>query len=150
MFAANWARPVRWDANTGGPMSRTRAERITATVLGLDKGPIHCPRQLSLALDFGTNDPVTTMTQILKRAGFNSAERLRARFSAGLLPMVAFANPAIPPLPVVGADPLDVLHQAFLLGLCTAVQFDPGRPVMWTRASLTRRLDLFETTEFYA
>jgi hypothetical protein len=150
VLAANWATPPRWDANSGGPSSRTRTERIVASVLGSGDGPIRCPRHLTLALDFGAKDPVTTMTQILKSAGFRHAESLRVRFGAGLSPMVAFVNPRLTPLPVVGTDPLDVLRQAFLLGLCTAVQFDPQRPVLWTQASLTRRVDLFETTEFYA
>jgi hypothetical protein len=45
---------------------------------------------------------------------------------------------------------MEVLRQAFLLGLCTSVRFDPARPVLWTQASLTRRLELFDVTEFYA
>ena len=64
--------------------------------------------------------------------------------------MVAFVNPAVPPVSVARGDPLEVLRQAFLLGLCTAVQFDPRRPVLWTQASLTRRVELYHTTEFYA
>ena len=43
-----------------------------------------------------------------------------------------------------------VLEQALLLGLCTAYQYDPARPVLWTRASLTRRVELYEPAGFYA
>ena len=150
MLATNSATPSGYLANSGGPMSRTRSERIIASVLGPGDGPIRCPRHLSLALDFGATDPVTTISQILRRAGFRRVESLRRHFGADLAPMVAFVNPRLPPLPVERAEPFEVLRQAFLLGLCTAVQFDPGRPVMWTRASLTRRLELFETTEFYS
>jgi hypothetical protein len=37
-----------------------------------------------------------------------------------------------------------------MLGLCTAHLYDPGRPVLWTRASLKRVLELFEPGGFYA
>ena len=43
-----------------------------------------------------------------------------------------------------------ILEQALLLGLCTAFQYDPARPVLWTRASLTRRVELYEPAGFYA
>ena len=43
-----------------------------------------------------------------------------------------------------------ILEQALLLGLCTAFQYDPARPVLWTRASLTRRVELYEPRGFYA
>jgi len=37
-----------------------------------------------------------------------------------------------------------VLEQALLLGLCTAYQYDPPVPLLWTRASLTRRVELYD------
>jgi hypothetical protein len=37
-----------------------------------------------------------------------------------------------------------------LLGLCTPFQYDPARPVLWTRASLLRRVELYQPAEFYA
>jgi hypothetical protein len=37
-----------------------------------------------------------------------------------------------------------------VLGLCTPFRYDPGRPLLWTRTSLTRRLELFSGQEFYA
>ena len=43
-----------------------------------------------------------------------------------------------------------VLKQALMLGLCTAHLYDPARPVLWTAASLSRGLDLFEPQGFYA
>jgi len=30
------------------------------------------------------------------------------------------------------------------------VLFDPSRPVLWTQASLTRRLELFDMVGFYS
>ena len=46
--------------------------------------------------------------------------------------------------------PDDALFQALVLGLCTPWRYDPGRPVLWTRTSLTRQLELFNGQEFYA
>ena len=43
-----------------------------------------------------------------------------------------------------------VLREALLLGLCTAWQYDPARPVIWTRASLTRHVELHDPAGFYA
>ena len=47
------AASLAWDgddlerlANSGGPMSRSRRERLTATVLGQDEGAVRCPRVL--------------------------------------------------------------------------------------------------------
>ena len=140
----------RYRANSGGPASRTRAERIRCTLLGLKEGPLLCPRVLCLALEFGEQDPVTAMYRLLAQTGFQSPEELRVTFGQGLWPLVCAPNPALQPHDVVTSDPQEVLRTAFLLGLCTAVRFDPERPVMWTRASLTRRLELYEMKEFYA
>ena len=142
--------PERYRANSGGPSSRTREEQIHATLLGLKSGPILCPRTLCLALEFGRKDPVTTAFRLLRQCGFRDPEALKETFGPGLWPLVCRPNPALPPLDVATADPLEVLRLAFLLGLCSAVRFDPERPVMWTLASLTRRLELYEMKEFYA
>ena len=142
-------RPI-YRANSGGPSSRTRNELISSTLLGREDGPIHCPRHLCLALDFGSVDPVTESTRLLHEAGFLSPEALRILFGQDARPMVCQLTPALQPLMVAGADRMEVLRQAFLLGLCTSVRFDPARPVLWTQASLTRRLELFDVTEIYA
>ncbi len=36
-----------------------------------------------------------------------------------------------------------------MLGLCTAQLFDPARPIIWTRSSLSRVVDLFDLQGFY-
>jgi hypothetical protein len=144
------SRPEGRRANTGGPMSRTRTERLRCTLLGLSRGPIICPLTLCLGLEFSRKDPVDTVYRLLDRSGFRDPEALRASFGQGLGPLACRPNPELQPLVVAGADPQEVLLVAFLLGLCSAVRFDPGRPVLWTRASLTRRLELFEMKEFYA
>ena len=136
-------------ANSGGPSSRTRVEPVHATLLGRPNSPIRCPRMLALALDFAGADPVATVYRLLAEAGWASPDALRAAFGQGLWPMVCQPEPVLTPLVVAGADSGEVLRQAFLLGLCTRVRFDPERPVLWTRASLTRRLEVYEMREFY-
>ena len=39
-----------WRMNSGGPSSRTRTERVHSTVLGDNRGPIHCPPVLRVAI----------------------------------------------------------------------------------------------------
>ena len=55
-----------------------------------------------------------------------------------------------PPTPVKTLVPVDALYQALVLGLCTPWRYDPDRPVLWTRTSLTRQLELFDGRGFYA
>ena len=137
-------------ANSGGPRSRTRIQVVQHTLLGNSEGPIRCPRHLCLALDFGRKDPVLTAQRLLKALRVTDLELLRSTFAPVPGPMVCLVNPDLHPLDVATAEPQEVLRQAFLLGLCTVVGFDPGRPVLWTQASLSRRLELFDVSEFYA
>lgn len=44
-------------ANSGGPMSRTRRERIKSSLLGSGSGVVRCPRRISLCLSF-ERDPL--------------------------------------------------------------------------------------------
>ena len=67
-------------ANMGGPMSRTRKERVSSTLLGRDGGPIRCPRVIRLGLDFGGKAPVETLGRILAEEGYGSQEDLREDF----------------------------------------------------------------------
>ena len=141
--------PGLW-ANSGGPMSRSRVESVRSTLLGSTKLPIHCPRKLSLALDFESSDPWTTIHELLEARGLSEPEALRAVFTDIPGPMLARVRGSLTAIKVSGSPPDAVLRQALLLGLCTAVFYDPTRPVIWTRASLTCRLSLYDTTGFYA
>ncbi len=132
------------------PVSRTRVERVSSTLLANDDGPIRCPRRLTLALDVGNCDPGKTMMRLLRECGFDDPQQLRASFDDFPPPMICCLNPAIRPRVVARSDSIDVLRDACLLGLCTAVFYDPARPVIWTSASLTRRVELFDTAGFYA
>ncbi len=144
--------PPELFANAGGPMSRQRSEQITSTLLGRDDGVIRCPRSRRLGLSFPSRaDPVKAIERLLASNGFASAEDLRDEFA---LPEVRLICRPLavnaPRLAVRGGPEREVLEQALLLGLCTAQLFDPGRPVLWTQASLTRGLELFDPAGFYA
>jgi hypothetical protein len=164
----------RIHANSGGPMSRTRTERIRSSLLGSDDGVIRCPRRISLHLrfdrdplwPFGETDdfdeayrkfneppptPVEYLEALLKGEGLSDPEELRERYilPPGKLICGPWTNTQ-EPLFVHGASSYDVLEQALMLGLCTAQMYDPGRPVLWTETSLTRAVELFDSGSFYA
>jgi hypothetical protein len=135
--------------NTGGPMSRTVKEKIHSTFLGNQTGRIRCPLVISLGLDFGTLPPIETIGQLMRAEGFKDPEEIKMEYLT--LTGMQVCHPALYPtrLSVVAESPRNVLHQAVLLGLCTATYFDPTRPVLWTSTSLTRCLDLFDIRGFY-
>jgi hypothetical protein len=143
--------PAVW-ANSGGPSSRTRKERVTMTILGRDDGHVRCRRVRQIGLYFDLmDDPVQVMTRLLRRNGSASPEDLRTEFDlppgrliATPLPLTTHrVNPACD-------DPRLALEHALLLGLCTQHLYDPARPVLWTSASLWRVLELFDPAGFYA
>ena len=138
-------------ANSGGPMSRTRKERIHSTLLGNDDGLVRCPRIVRVGIDFPSGDPVEVVTAILNEEGFASPEDLRGELE--IPDRALIARPHAERAGVVHARydaRRDVLWNALVLGLCTALVYDPSRPVLWTQASLTRRLELFDPSGFYA
>ena len=143
--------PLAHIANAGGPMSRTRKERVQCSLLGQDAGWIRCPRVIRLGLDFGGRDPLDILRGLLRDEGALTAEDLRPRFPLPDRALICrpLAGDAAR-LSVDEADPPEVLRQALLLGLCTAHRFDPERPVLWTRTSVTRALELFDPEGFYA
>ena len=148
---------VAWDpdlyernANTGGPSSRGRMERISATLLGNDEGAVRCPRVLRVGLDFGKRSPLACVRELLKACGFSDEQEARLALALPEEPCVCRPNPAPTPAPVTSLPASDALYQALVLGLCTAWCYDPQRPVLWTRASLTRQLELFDGQGFYA
>jgi hypothetical protein len=136
--------------NSGGPRSRTRTQHIRATVLGADEGQVSCPLVISLALDFGKRDPLAAVNALLRRARIREPEALRERFALPLEPCICREWREPVPLSVANAGCDEVLAQVLLLGLCTPHHFDPRRPVLLTRASLTRRLQLYAGRGFYA
>lgn len=138
-------------ANSGGPMSRGRTERVLASLLRDESVPLRLPRVIRAGLRFGQREPLDAVLEALARTGLDDAELLRQRYAAPATPLLVRVVPNAR-WGVQVARALDdvVLEQALLLGLCTAYQYDPARPVLWTRASLTRRVELYEPAGFYA
>jgi len=137
--------------NSGGPASRRRTEGVLASLLRAENVPLRLPRVIRAGLRFGDSDPLDAVLRALARAGCDDAEQLRTRYVIPVTPLLARAVPNAP-WSVHVADAADdtVLEQALMLGLCTAFQFDPARPVLWTRTSLTRCVELYEPAGFYA
>jgi hypothetical protein len=149
--------PFTWDegswerlANFGGPRSRRRTERLSATVLGRDDGAVRCPRVLRIGLDFGKRNPLTCARELLKTCGFADEQEACAAIALPDEPCICRPDPGSRPAQVETLPPSDALYQALILGLCTPYCYDPGRAVLWTNASLTRRLELFDGRGFYA
>ena len=138
-------------ANSGGPASRRRTEHVVASVLRDETTSFHLPRVLRAGLVFADRDPLQVVLEALARVGLDDAEQLRERYAAPPAPLLARAVPdARWGVQVARSSDDSILQQALLLGLCTAFQYDPSRPVLWTRASLTRRVELYEPARFYA
>ncbi len=138
------------EANSGGPRSRSRTERLAATVLGDEAGPIRCPRVLRVGLDFGGGDPLAIIRDLLWNCGFDDEAEARAAVALPATPCICRPDALVPPRSITALEPDEALYQALVLGLCTPWRYDPGRPVLWTRTSLARRLELFSGQEFYA
>ena len=136
--------------NSGGPRSRSRTERLTASLLGNDYFAVRCPRVIRLGLDFGGDDPLTAVHALLWEHGLQRAEQLREIFTPSQDTCICRLDPKPRRLVVADADPVEVLRQAMLLGLCTPWVYDPDLPVLWTRSSLSRCRELFDGRGFYA
>lgn len=136
--------------NSGGPASRTRHEDIRCSVLGKDDAVIRCPRVIRLALDFEGRPAVAAIERLLAAQAYASPEDLRSCCEIPQARLLCRPDAGPAPLKVAEASPEAVLEAALMLGLCTSVLYDPGRPVLWTEASLSRRLELFDPEGFYA
>jgi hypothetical protein len=117
--------------------------------LGDDNGPIRCPRVLRVGIDFGRRQPLKCARDWLKAAGFADEQEARAMLALPSAPCICQIDPA-PRSPVAATlTPLEGLTLAFVLGLCTPYLYDPQRPVLWTEASLLRKLLLYDGGGFY-
>ena len=139
-------------ANSGGPSSRQRTQTISSSILGKDDGFVRCPRIIRLGLLFNeAEDPVMVLAGILAEEGYGGPEALRDEFSLPEERLICRPRAMCQDRLVVRDAPRRrILEQALMLGLCTDQVFDPARPVLWTRTSLTRAVELFDPRGFYA
>ena len=141
----------RWaNSGWGRPRARQREERIRSTLLGRDDGPIRCPRMLRIGFDLTAGqDPLEVLEGMLADAGCSTPEELRRVVPLPDRPYICRPDPGAPPC-TLGSPRAEVLRHGLMLGLCTAQLYDPSRPVIWTRGSLSRVLELFDPKGFYA
>lgn len=139
-----------YDCNTGGPSSRSRSEVVRATVLGDDKGPIRCPRVLRVSVSYGGRSPLAWVSQWMSACGWTDERDAQAHIPLPATPCIC--QPDRIPVPVDAATlgGTEGLYLALILGLCTSTYYDPRRPVLWTRTSLSRALVLYDGGGFYA
>jgi len=142
--------PPFLDCNMGGPRSRTRTQGIRSRLLGRPDGHLRCPSLLRLGLDFRNADPLQSVERLLAESGFRHREAAQEALLPDLPRRLCVQTPGIVPLQAFRADPREVLRQALMLGHCTAWLYDPARPLIWTRASLLRRVEIFNEEGFYA
>lgn len=138
------------ECNYGGPMSRQREMTLRATVLGAGRGPLSCPRVRTAALYFGWKEPVAYVRLLLEELGYSSPEAARDVLVRDTRPLACSGLQQVRTTSIFDAAPEAVLEEALVLGLSTRSLFDPARPVIWTHASLTRHLALYDIGGFYA
>lgn len=149
MLVTTQAPSGQW-ANSGWGQPRQRRERIKTTLLGQDDGEIRCPCVIRLGFNLaGGEDPLAVLEQLLAEEGYGSPEDLRGAFPVPRRPYLCRPSTQAAPCALNGRR-ADVLRQALMLGLCSAQHYDPERPVIWTRGSLSRVVDLFDPAGFYA
>jgi hypothetical protein len=135
--------------NTGSPRSRSRTERIQSTILGRDAGFVRCPSVIRVGLSFVSADPLEVVEKLMGAAGITEPEMLRARYPSPAEPCICRAERGSHLLPVETSPRDEVLAQVLILALSTPCLYDPGRPLLITRTSLTRRLELFDARGYY-
>jgi len=106
-------------------------------------------RSIGLRIPAG-GDACSLAWSALLSAGLSEPGALRERIAVPALPLVAAPAPSTD---THGVDPDGdseaLLEDLLLLGLSSATMYDPGRPVLWNRASLGRRLLLLDMRGFH-
>lgn len=142
--------PGGYDCNTGGPRSRSRSEPLRTTVLGDRGGPIWCPRVVRVSIAYGRRSPLTWVNQWMVTCGYAEERDARAQIPLPIRPCICQPDPAPRPAEAATLTAAEGLYLALILGLCTSTYYDPSRPLLWTRTSLTRSLVLYDGEGFYA
>ena len=144
----------RLEYSFGWQRSRPRTEVLRASLFQESANHLRWPGVRRIGLDFGWRDPVTVLYRLLQAEGLSDPEELRQRFTLPDKPLLCRPDPRQSPRRTAGArsraSRRPILEDALWLGLATPWVLDPARPVLWTRASLTRRLEVHEAEGFYA
>ena len=143
--------------NTGGPMSRTRKERIQSEMLGNATLEIGWPQEHFVYLDHtGHKNVFERIDHCLGQLGFAGPEEASA--GLGGMPGVSMhcrrlkssVNPARSDNGNANSQsPEESLRVALILGRCSEILYDPDKPVIWTRGRLVRPVRLYHAENFY-
>ena len=137
------------NAGWGGPPARQRREHIYSSLLGKKDGEIRCSRIIRLGFLSPGDDLLEYLNDLIGAEGYRRSEDLRDDITIPEKPYIC--RPTKQPAPCsLNAPRTEVFRHALMLGLCTSQLYDPSRPVIWTRNSLTRVVDLFDPEGFYA
>lgn len=132
-------------------MSRRHREHLTSSLLGPRDQFVKIPLILRVGIWFGVGEsPRRFMEDLLADTGHDNPDDLRDLFD--FPPKRLMARPApdhFSPKDVRLEKPEVILREALILGLATSSIYDPLRPVIWTEASLSRRLELYDPGSFY-
>lgn len=135
----------------GGPTMRNRSERLVSSLLGKTDGEIRMPKLHTLGFSIPTHVNVLEHAfAVLHRNGFESPEQLRGQFETPQGPSLVAPSQSDSFRLLTALTDAEFLTEALVLGLCTKSVYDPKRPVLWTMASLSRKLDVFPSGGFYA
>ena len=129
-------------------LRRTRVEHIYSSLLDKNHGEIRCPRIIRLGFYLPGDDLLDYLNDLIVAEGYSSSEDLRDDITIPEKRYICRPTKERAPCSL-NAPRTEVLRHALMLGLCTSQLYDPSRPVIWTRNSLTRVVDLFDPEGFY-
>ncbi|MDA0339635.1 MAG: hypothetical protein O2910_07325 [Proteobacteria bacterium] len=137
-------------ANIGAPMGKQNTQHILSSLLGDTGGLVRCPTVVQVGIQFLRSAPILSVEGLLSEVGCRSPQELRDILDIPNSRLMARPAPeTFRPCNAASDMPEIVLRHALILGLSSAQLFDPSRPIIWTEASLTRRLELYSPLGFY-
>ncbi len=138
--------------NTGGPMSRTRTEKVFSSILGNRKSSIQWPRLHRVGIAFPKGrSPREYMEDFMARNGFAAPDdcKYRVALPSGTYFCRTVQGDEAARINPVSEQPAKVLRAALILGLCNNNNYNAERPVIWTDGRLARTVELYDIGRFY-
>lgn len=135
-----------------GHIARREKIKINSSIFSKQSAIIRPKLILSVELSFSPRqDPFKLIYNLLIKSGFKSPEELKSRYPIPKTPLMCREiSSSAKPFCVSRKDIDSILKAALLLGLCSKYQYSPSRAVIWTAASLNRRIELYKPGGFYA